>query len=58
MELATQKDTTMETKQKKIGRPRVYKHVMTTAERQQRWRDKVKADAHDLLKQLEVMTHK
>jgi hypothetical protein len=40
----------METKQKKMGRPRVYKHVMSTAERQQRWRDKVKADAHELLK--------
>ena len=38
---------------KKIGRPRVHKHVMTPAERQQRWRDKVKEDAVSLLKQLE-----
>jgi hypothetical protein len=44
------KEDKMETKQKKMGRPRVYKHVMSTAERQQRWRDKVKADAHELLK--------
>ena len=35
---------------KKIGRPRVHKHVMTPAERQQRWRDKVKRDADHLLK--------
>lgn len=42
-----------ETKQKKIGRPRVYKHVMSTAERQQRWRDKVKADAVSLLKAIQ-----
>jgi hypothetical protein len=34
---------------KKTGRPTVYKQAMTTAERQQRWRDKVKADAHALL---------
>lgn len=40
---------------KKMGRPRVHKHVMTTAQRQQRWRDKVKADAVSLLKQLEII---
>lgn len=46
-----QKDNKMKIKQaKKMGRPRVYKHVMSTAERQQRWRDKVKADAQALLK--------
>jgi hypothetical protein len=39
---------------KKLGRPRVYKEVMTNAERQQRWRDKIKADAVSLLKQLDI----
>jgi hypothetical protein len=41
--------TTETTQPKKIGRPRVYKLPMTTAERQQRWRDKVKSDALALL---------
>jgi hypothetical protein len=44
----------METKQpKKIGRPRVHAHVMSNAERQRRWRERVKADAKSLLKQLQ-----
>jgi hypothetical protein len=38
----------MEIKQKKMGRPRKA-HVLSNAERQQRWRDKVKRDAHKLL---------
>lgn len=42
------------TQPKKIGRPRVYKLPMTNKERQQRWRDKVKADAHSLLKALDI----
>jgi hypothetical protein len=40
--------------QKKIGRPRVYKEPMTNRERQQRWRDKVKADAEKLLQTVEI----
>lgn len=41
---------TTETKQpKKIGRPRVYAQPMSNKERQQRYRDKVKADAQKLL---------
>lgn len=51
MELATQKDITMEIKQKKMGRP-PKPRALTNAERQQRWRDRVKADAHALLAQL------
>jgi len=44
-----------ETKQpKKIGRPTVGKRAMTNAERQQRWRDKVKADAQKLLQAVEI----
>jgi hypothetical protein len=39
---------------KKIGRPRVYKEVMSNKDRQQRWRDRVKADAVSLLKQLDI----
>lgn len=39
---------------KKLGRPRIYKEPMTTAERQQRWRDRVKADAQALLAQLKL----
>ena len=38
----------------KLGRPRVYKEVMSNRDRQQRWRDKVKADAVSLLKQLDL----
>ena len=38
---------------KKIGRPRVHAHAMTNAERQKRWRERVKADAVQLLRQLE-----
>jgi hypothetical protein len=37
---------------KKIGRPRVHAHVMSTAERQQRWRDRVRAEAIALLTQV------
>jgi len=40
--------------QKKIGRPTVYKVAMTNKERQQRWRDKVKADAEKLLQAVEI----
>lgn len=36
---------------KKMGRPRK-PNALSNAERQQRWRDKVKADAHKLLAQL------
>lgn len=44
-----------ETKQpKKIGRPPVGKRAMTNAERQQRWRDRVKADSARLLQQLDI----
>lgn len=39
---------------KKIGRPRVYTQPMSNQARQQRWRDKVKADAVSLLKQLDL----
>jgi hypothetical protein len=39
---------------KKIGRPTVGKRAMTNAERQQRWRDRVRADAARLLQQLEI----
>ena len=34
---------------KKIGRPRVYKEIMSNRDRQQRWRDKVSKDAHEIL---------
>jgi hypothetical protein len=37
---------------KKMGRPRVYTEVMSNKDRQQRWRDKVKADALSLLNQI------
>ena len=40
--------------QKKMGRPTVGSRAMTNRERQQRWRDRVKADAQALLKQLEI----
>jgi hypothetical protein len=40
--------------QKKIGRPPVYKVAMTNRERQQRYRDKVKADAEKLLQTVEI----
>lgn len=43
---------------KKIGRPRVHKHVMSNAERQQRWRDKVKQDAISLLNHLKESNEK
>lgn len=44
---------TTENKQpKKMGRPTVGTVAMTNAQRQQRWRDRVKADAHKLLQQL------
>lgn len=39
---------------KKIGRPRIYKEPMTTAERQQRWRDRVRSDALELLALLKL----
>lgn len=39
----------------KIGRPRVYKEVMSNQERQQRWRDKVKKDAHEILIQIKEL---
>lgn len=43
----------MKTKQPaKMGRPTVYKVAMTPAERQRRYRDKIKEDAHKLLAQL------
>lgn len=43
----------MESKaKKKIGRPTVYKVAMSNAERQQRYRDRVKREAHEMLKQL------
>jgi hypothetical protein len=38
----------MEIKHKKMGRPRK-PIVLSNAERQQRWRDRVKRDAHKLL---------
>ena len=37
---------------KKIGRPRVFKEPMTNAERQQRYRYRVKREAHDMLQKL------
>jgi len=40
--------------QKKMGHPTVGSRAMTNAERQQRWRDKVKADAQKLLQVLEI----
>lgn len=43
---------------KKIGRPRVHAHAMTNAERQKRWRERVKADAVQLLRQLEESVKK
>jgi hypothetical protein len=39
---------------KKMGRPPVGPRAMTNAERQQRWRNKVLADAQKLLQQLEI----
>lgn len=39
---------------KKIGRPRVFKEPMTNAERQKRWRERVKAEAHQLLAQVKL----
>lgn len=42
----------MEIKQKKMGRPRKAR-VLSNAERQQRWRDRVKADALLLLKTIQ-----
>ena len=44
----------MENKSKKIGRPTIGPRAMTNAERQQRWRDRVRADAHKLLKELNI----
>ena len=35
---------------KKMGRPTVYKQAMTPAERQQRYRDRIKREADELLK--------
>lgn len=40
--------------QKKMGRPPIFKRAMTNRERQQRWRDRVRAEAQALLKQLEI----
>lgn len=39
---------------KKIGRPRVFKEPMTNAERQKRWRERVKQDAHKLLAEVKL----
>jgi len=45
-----------ETKQpKRMGRPPKPGGALSNKERQQRWRDKVKADAHNLLAQLKDM---
>ena len=53
MDKPKQKDTTMATKpQKKMGRPTVGTRAMTNRERQQRWRDRVKAEAQALLQQV------
>lgn len=43
----------METKQKKIGRPTIGKQAMTNAERQKRWRERIKQEAVSLLRQLQ-----
>lgn len=40
--------------QKKMGRPTIGPVAMTNAQRQQRWRDRVKADAQKLLQVLEI----
>ena len=41
----------MEIKQaKKMGRPSIGKRAMTPAERQQRYRDRIKREAHELVK--------
>ena len=45
---------TAQQKPKKIGRPRVYTLPMTNRERQQRWRDRVRAAADALLAQLKL----
>jgi len=45
-----------ETKQpKRMGRPPKPGGAMSNRERQQRWRDRVKAEAQALLKQLEIL---
>lgn len=45
-------NTTENKPQKKMGRPLKPGGPMSNRERQQRWRDRVKADAHKLLQQL------
>ena len=53
MAQAKQKDTTMDSKvPKRMGRPPKPEGAMSNKERQQKWRDKVKADAYKLLQQL------
>jgi len=37
---------------KKMGRPTVYSKAMTNAERQKRWRERVKREAHELVLRL------
>jgi hypothetical protein len=45
----------MKTKQKtvaKMGRPTIGKRAMTPSERQQRYRDRIKREAHEMLKSI------
>jgi len=42
----------MEIKAKKLGRPPINKRAMTSAERQQRYRDRIKREAHEMLKRI------
>lgn len=51
----TQDTNNMKTTTKpKMGRPTVYKQAMTQAERQQRYRDRIKREADELLKQVKL----
>ena len=45
---------TPEQTKKKLGRPPINKRAMTPAERQQRYRDRIKQEAHEMLKQLKA----
>jgi hypothetical protein len=48
----------MKQEPKKLGRPRVHEYVMTNAQRQQRWRDKVKQQANSLLNSMQKNNEK
>ena len=47
-------NTTEIVTKKKMGRPLKPGGPVSNKERQQKWRDKVRADAHKLLQQLEI----